>query len=43
LVFVIQVIRTRIEEDQLLARFGDDYRDYMNRTGRLLPKWAARE
>jgi protein-S-isoprenylcysteine O-methyltransferase Ste14 len=41
--FVLMVIRTRIEEEKLLARFGDDYRAYMNRTGRFLPKWAARE
>ena len=32
------VLRTRREEDRLVARFGDSYRDYMNRTGRFLPK-----
>ena len=32
------MIRTRTEERNLLARFGDDYRDYVGRTGRFLPK-----
>ena len=32
------VLRTKREEDRLVARFGDSYRDYMNRTGRFLPK-----
>lgn len=32
------VARTRIEEAKLLERFGDDYRDYMARTGRFLPR-----
>jgi protein-S-isoprenylcysteine O-methyltransferase Ste14 len=31
------VVRTRREEEQLIARFGDAYRAYMNRTGRFLP------
>lgn len=30
--------RTRYEEANLLARFGDEYRLYMQRTGRFLPK-----
>ena len=32
------VIRTRTEEKHLLARFGDAYRAYMDRTGRFLPR-----
>ncbi len=32
------VMRTRIEEEKLIARFGDAYRDYMKRTGRFLPR-----
>ena len=32
------VVRTRTEEEKLLARFGDSYRVYMDRTGRFLPK-----
>jgi len=35
--FVLIVIRTRKEEALLLARFGDAYRGYMERTGRFLP------
>jgi protein-S-isoprenylcysteine O-methyltransferase Ste14 len=31
------VARTRIEEEKLIARFGDSYRAYMNETGRFLP------
>ncbi len=30
------------EEAQLLDRFGDDYRAYMSRTGRMLPKRVGR-
>jgi len=35
------VVRTRIEEEKLLARFGDPYRAYVARTGRFLPKFGA--
>lgn len=38
LALLLIVVRTRKEEDQLLARFGDTYRAYMERTGRFLPK-----
>ena len=31
------IIRTRIEEEKLLTRFGESYRAYIKRTGR----WAA--
>ena len=31
------VVRTRREEEHLLARFGDSYRSYINRTGRFFP------
>jgi protein-S-isoprenylcysteine O-methyltransferase Ste14 len=30
--------RARFEEANLIARFGDEYRAYMQRTGRFLPK-----
>lgn len=36
-VFTLLVVRTRIEEEKLLARFGDPYRAYLKRTGRFLP------
>jgi protein-S-isoprenylcysteine O-methyltransferase Ste14 len=32
------IIRTRIEEEKLVERFGDDYRDYMAKTGRFFPR-----
>ena len=37
--FLLLVIRTRKEEQNLIARFGDDYRSYMRRTGRFVPRW----
>ena len=36
--FAMMVVRTRIEEEKLVERFGDDYRSYMERTGRFLPR-----
>ena len=38
LVLLLLARRTRIEERNLLNRFGDDYRKYMERTGRLFPR-----
>ena len=38
LAFLLLVIRTRKEEQNLIARFGDDYRNYMQRTGRFVPR-----
>ena len=37
-VFLLFAIRSRIEEENLLARFGDDYRRYRERTGAFLPR-----
>jgi protein-S-isoprenylcysteine O-methyltransferase Ste14 len=34
---VLLVVRTRKEEANLVARFGNAYRDYIRRTGRFLP------
>jgi protein-S-isoprenylcysteine O-methyltransferase Ste14 len=39
--FCLLIIRTRTEEENLLARFGDSYRAYMERTGRFLPRITA--
>jgi protein-S-isoprenylcysteine O-methyltransferase Ste14 len=39
--FGLLVVRTRTEERNLLARFGADYRQYMERTGRFLPGTGA--
>ena len=38
LAFVLIMVRTQTEEEKLLARFGDSYRAYRDRTGRFLPK-----
>jgi protein-S-isoprenylcysteine O-methyltransferase Ste14 len=40
-VFALMVRRTRREEANLLARFGDDYRRYSERAGRILPKLSS--
>ncbi len=38
-VFTLLAVRSRVEEEQLAARFGDAYQDYKKRTGRFLPRW----
>ena len=38
LLLTMIVVRTRREEENLLARFGDSYRAYRDRTGRFLPR-----
>ena len=38
LTFGLMVIRTETEEQKLIQRFGDAYRDYMARTGRFFPR-----
>jgi len=40
-VFCLLIIRTRTEEEHLIARFGSSYRSYMERTGRFLPRKRA--
>ncbi len=37
-VLFLIVVRTRTEEEKLLARFGDAYRAYMMQTGRFVPR-----
>jgi len=37
----ILLLRTSREETRLIETFGDDYRDYMKRTGRFLPRWRS--
>ena len=39
--FCLLIIRTRTEEENLLARFGSSYRAYMEKTGRFLPTIGA--
>ena len=38
----VALVRLRLpkEEAHLEARFGQEYRDYVSRTGRFLPKWS---
>ncbi len=36
--FLVIVVRTSIEEQKLIERFGTSYMDYMRHTGRFLPR-----
>ena len=36
---ILYTVRVEEEEDMLLEQFGDEYKEYMERTGRLLPKF----
>lgn len=37
--FILMAIRTPKEEENLIEKFGDEYREYMKRTGRFFPKF----
>ncbi len=39
--WLVIVYRTKKEEENLVARFGDDYRDYMARTRRFIPRFSG--
>jgi protein-S-isoprenylcysteine O-methyltransferase Ste14 len=39
--FLLLVVRTKKEEEKLIERFGDDYRRYMETTGRFWPRMVA--
>ena len=39
--WLVIVFRTKKEEENLIARFGDEYRSYMERTGRFFPGQRA--
>lgn len=41
LTFILMAIRTPKEEANLIEKFGDEYRAYMKRTGRFLPKFGS--
>jgi protein-S-isoprenylcysteine O-methyltransferase Ste14 len=38
LTFIVMAIRAPKEESNLIEKFGDEYREYMKRTGRFLPR-----
>jgi len=38
LAFLVMALRTPQEEARLIEKFGDEYRQYMKKTGRFLPK-----
>jgi len=40
-VFCLLLLRTRTEEENLMARFGSSYQTYTERTGRFLPRVGA--
>ena len=42
LALTLLVIRTRREEANLIARFGQEYVEYMSRTGRFVPRFGRR-
>lgn len=35
---IVVASRMRVEEEMMVEQFGDEYRKYMNRTGRLFPR-----
>jgi len=41
LTFILMAVRTPNEEANLIEKFGDEYREYMKRTGRFLPKLGS--
>ena len=41
LAVTLLVLRTRTEEEKLIERFGDEYRRYMQRTGRFIPRRSS--
>lgn len=36
---ILLAVRTPIEEAELIGKFGNEYRDYMQRTGRFFPRY----
>jgi protein-S-isoprenylcysteine O-methyltransferase Ste14 len=42
LAFIAMAKRTPQEEANLIEKFGDEYREYMKRTGRFFPRLGNR-
>ena len=42
IVLALLAVRTPKEEQMLIGRFGQQYRDYMKRTGRFIPRMSRR-
>ena len=43
LMLLLVVLRTPIEEKKLLSKFGHNYSNYMNTTGRLIPNFRKKQ
>ena len=39
---LLYFLRVPGEEQMMLDQFGEAYRDYMNKTGRIVPRWAGK-
>jgi protein-S-isoprenylcysteine O-methyltransferase Ste14 len=37
--WIVLIYRTRLEESNLINRFGDEYKDYMTKSGRFVPSF----
>ena len=43
LIGTLSIVRAPIEEKQLIERFGEEYRTYMQRTGRFFPRLMGKK
>ena len=37
--WMVLIYRTQLEENNLINRFGDEYKDYMTKSGRFVPSF----
>jgi len=40
---IVTASRVRVEEEMMIGQFGDQYRNYMERTGRFFPKFQRKK